>query len=351
MGLGISGSLISECGVNNQLDCLNNIGGLLSFERKIKGVGLYPLKGTGLSVLQVNVGKVCNLACKHCHVGAGPDRKELMGKETFLHCLQAMADEAELQTLDITGGAPELNPYLPWFIKEAAGLGRKIKVRSNLTVLEQEENAYLAEFFASHRVEVVASLPYYQGKKVDIQRGKGVFDASVRVIRRLNELGYGQEGTQLELSLVYNPGGAFLPPAQHAMEADYRRELLRRYGITFNRLLTITNVPLGRFLEFLIQSENLTGYMGRLVGVFNPAAAARVMCRSQISVGWDGRLYDCDFNQMLGLGCCPEVPGHIKDFRPGALQNRRIAVGNHCYACTAGAGSSCGGAMAEPGKS
>jgi len=218
-------------------------------------------------------------------------------------------------------------------------------VRTNLTLLDRPDYAHLAEFFASQGVEVVASLPYYLGRNTDRQRGDGVFDATVRVLRRLNELDYGLEQGGLTLDLVYNPGGAFLPPAQHAVEADFRRELLRRHGIVFTNLFTITNVPVGRFLRFLSESGNLEEYLDRLAGAFNPAAAGQVMCRSMIAVGGDGRLYDCDFNQMLDLPCAPEVPGHIDEFDLAALSSRRIILENHCYACTAGAGSSCGGAV------
>jgi len=256
-------------------------------------------------------------------------------------------DDTDIPTLDITGGAPELNPHLPWFIDEAVKLGRRVIVRTNLTVLDLDEYVHLAEFYASRRVELTASLPYYRESNTDRQRGEGVFNTSVRVLKRLNALGYGCGQSRLQLNLVYNPAGAFLPPAQHAVEADFRREMMRRYGIVFNQLFTITNVPAGRFLGFLLDSGNLEEYLDRLSGAFNPRAAVRVMCRNQISVGWDGRLYDCDFNQALGLTCNPEVPGHIHDFDLASLQSRPIVLDNHCYACTAGFGSSCGGAVVE----
>ncbi|KAF1085524.1 Antilisterial bacteriocin subtilosin biosynthesis protein AlbA [Sporotomaculum syntrophicum] len=329
-----------------QLHYLNDIENLVPFERRIKETGLFPLTADDISVLQVNVGKVCNLSCKHCHVNAGPNRTESMSRETMTRCLDVLAGNTGITTLDITGGAPELNPHLPWFIEQAAGMGRKVMLRTNLTVLEQEQTAYLAEYYAAQRVEIIASLPYYQGKTADRQRGQGVFEASIRVLKHLNELGYGQAGSPLQLNLAYNPGGAFLPPDQQAIEADYHRELADRYGVVFNRLYTLTNMPLGRFLVFLQQSGNSDRYLERLAGAYNPVAVTRVMCRNMISVGWDGRLYDCDFNQALGLLCAPDVPGHIDDFDLEALQNRRIVVANHCYACTAGAGSSCGGAIA-----
>lgn len=311
------------------------------FIDKMKEAALYPLQSREISVLQVNVGKVCNLTCKHCHVEAGPARTESMSKEIMAHCLEVLA-QTPIGTLDITGGAPELNPHLPWFIESAVRMGKKVMVRTNLTVLELPEYRHLMEFYAQQEVEIVASLPYYLEKNTDRQRGEGVFNSSIKVLQRLNSLGYGQEG--LRLTLVYNPGGAFLPPDQQAVETDFKRELRRRYGIVFNNLFTITNVPVGRFLKFLKETGNLAGYYERLAKAFNPAAAANVMCRNLISVGWDGRLYDCDFNQMLGLTCKQGLPSHIKDFDFARLQKREIILENHCYACTAGAGSSCGGA-------
>jgi len=314
------------------------------FYQRLQAAGLFPLKSTGLSTLQVNVGRVCNMSCKHCHMDAGPERTESMSRETMSLCLAVLRD-ADIATLDITGGAPELNPYLPWLIEEAVKLERQVMVRTNLTVLDLDDYAHLAEFYASRQVELIASLPYYREKNTDRQRGAGVFNTSIRVLKRLNRLGYGLEQGQMRLNLVYNPSGAFLPPAQYALEADFRRELRRRYGITFSQLFTITNVPAGRFLGFLLDSGNLAKYLERLSDAFNLAAVARVMCRSQISAGWDGRLYDCDFNQALGLTCAPGVPGHIRDFDLASLQRRPITLGNHCYACTAGFGSSCGGAV------
>ncbi len=323
-----------------QLAYLNELPDITPFAEKIKETGLYPLTSGKIQTLQVNIGKVCNLACKHCHVEAGPHRTEVMDKETMAQCLQVLA-EAEIPTLDITGGAPELNPHLPWFIEQAAKLNCRLIVRTNLTVLNLPDYRGMMEFYAANGVELVSSLPYYREKNTDKQRGDGVFQHSLNILRHLNSLGYGQKGSPLTLNLVYNPGGAFLPPAQHAIEADFRRELWERYGIVFNNLFTITNVPVGRFLTFLHQSGNLPCYMTRLANAFNPAAAARVMCREMLSVGWDGQLYDCDFNQMLGLNC---QPGHIRDFNLEALQQRQIVLHNHCYACTAGSGSGCGGA-------
>jgi radical SAM/Cys-rich protein len=296
-----------------------------------------------ITVLQVNVGKLCNQTCHHCHVDAGPDRREIMTRETAEFCIAALA-ASKIPTLDITGGAPELNPNFRWLVEQARNLGRKVMDRCNLTVLQLPSQSDLAEFLAHHQVEVVASLPYFLQEKTDAQRGAGVFEKSIDAIWKLNALGYGKEGTGLLLNLVYNPVGAFLPPAQHAIEADFRRELLRRHGVLFNSLYTITNMPISRFLEFLVRSGNYDRYMEKLVNAFNPAAAQAVMCRSTLSVGWDGALYDCDFNQMLDLKVAGSLPQHIRDFRPEALSGRCIVLGQHCYGCTAGAGSSCGGA-------
>jgi radical SAM/Cys-rich protein len=314
-----------------------------SFAETLRSAGLYPLFAGEITVLQVNVGKLCNQTCHHCHVDAGPDRREVMTRETAELCIAALA-ASSISTLDITGGAPELNPNFRWLVEQARDLGRKVMDRCNLTVLLLPSQSDLAEFLASHQVEVVASLPYFLQEKTDAQRGAGVFDKSIEAIRKLNTVGYGQDGSGLRLNLVYNPVGAFLPPAQHAIEADFRRELLRRHSVVFNSLYTITNMPISRFLEFLLRSGNYDRYMEKLVNAFNPAAAQSVMCRNMLSVGWDGALYDCDFNQMLDLKVSASLPQHIRDFRPEGLSGRSVVLGQHCYGCTAGAGSSCGGA-------
>jgi len=253
--------------------------------------------------------------------------------------------QTDIPTVDITGGAPELNPNFRWLVEQARALGRHVIDRCNLTVLLLKPQAGLAEFLASNRVEVMASLPYFQSSQTDAQRGNGVFDKSILAMQMLNRLGYGVEGSGLALNLVHNPVGAFLPPKQDAAEAQFRRELSRRHGVTFNHLYTITNMPISRFLEFLIQSGNYEGYMERLANAFNPAAAAGVMCRYTLSVGWEGTLYDCDFNQMLDLPLGNGAPRHIRDFDIAKLNTRRIVTANHCYGCTAGSGSSCGGAV------
>jgi radical SAM/Cys-rich protein len=328
-----------------QLRALAGLQGLPPFAQKMREAKLFPLTAVGISVLQINVGKLCNQTCAHCHVDAGPDRREIMSEETAALCIRALA-ATDIPTVDITGGAPELNPAFRWLVEQATALGRHVMDRCNLTVLALPREAGLAEFLAAHGVEVIASLPHYRARSADAQRGHGVFETSVAVLRRLNELGYGHPGSGLVLNLVCNPVGAFLPPPQAAAEAQFRRELERRHGVVFNRLYTIANMPISRFLEFLLASGNYEGYMERLVTAFNPAAAAGVMCRHTISVGWDGRLYDCDFNQMLDLAVGHGAPGHIRDFDAAALARRRIVTANHCYGCTAGRGSSCGGSLA-----
>ncbi len=315
------------------------------FERQIEQAGLSPLRATGITIFQINVGKLCNQTCKHCHVDAGPDRTERMSRETAELCIAALAG-TDIPTVDITGGAPELNPNFRWLVEQARGLNRHVMDRCNLSVLLLPSQNDLADFLARHRVEIVASLPYYRASQTDAQRGDGVFDKSIEGLRLLNGLGYGRPDSGLALNLVYNPVGAFLPPKQEAIEAQFRKELKARHGIEFNHLYTITNMPISRFLEFLVESGNFEGYMERLATAFNPVAAANVMCRSMLSVGWDGRLYDCDFNQMLDLPIGDGAPNHIRHFDMARLTTRQIVTRNHCYGCTAGSGSSCGGAVA-----
>jgi radical SAM/Cys-rich protein len=316
-----------------------------TFEQSLAGCGLQPLRATGIEVLQINVGKLCNQTCKHCHVDAGPDRREQMSRETAERCMEILAASA-IGVVDITGGAPELNPNFRYLVETSRSLGRHVMDRCNLSILLVPSQNDLVDFLAAHQVEVIASLPYFQAAQTDAQRGAGVFDKSIEALRKLNAAGYGQPDSPLKLNLVYNPAGAFLPPPQQQIENDFRRELGRRYGIVFHRLYTITNMPVSRFLEFLLRSGNFDRYMDRLVQAFNPAAAAGVMCRSMLSVGWDGTLYDCDFNQMLDLTVDHGSPKHIRDFDWQALAGRRIVNHEHCYGCTAGHGSSCGGATA-----
>jgi radical SAM/Cys-rich protein len=315
-----------------------------AFADRLREHGLFPLRPTATTVLQVNVGKMCNQTCRHCHVDAGPDRKEIMTRDTMQLCLEALQQSPQITTVDLTGGAPEMNPDFRWFVQELSKLGRQVIVRCNLTILLANKKYHdLPEFFRQHRVHVVSSLPYFQASRTDAQRGDGVFDKSIKALRMLNEAGYGMEGGGLPLDLVYNPSGAFLPSGQASLEAEFRRRLRNGYGIEFNSLFCITNLPVSRYLDYLVQSGNYEGYMGKLVSAFNPAAAAGVMCRSTVSVGWDGYLYDCDFNQMLELKVERSSPQHIRDFDAATLDQRSIVLNQHCYGCTAGAGSSCGG--------
>jgi radical SAM/Cys-rich protein len=309
------------------------------FEARLNEAGLFPLSTTGITVLQMNLGRRCNQTCAHCHVDAGPDRTEVMPREIVDLCLEALA-KSDIPTLDITGGAPEMHPEFRYLVREGRRLGRHLMDRCNLTLLKLPNYSDIPELLAEHQVEVVASLPYYLPKQTDAQRGEGVFDDSILMLKRFNELGYGREGSPLKLTLVTNPVGAFLPPKQGPLEAEWKRELKRRYGVVFNNLYTITNMPISRFLEFLEKSGNLEAYMGKLVQAFNPVAAAGVMCRYTLSVGWDGQLYDCDFNQMLDLTVDPRAPRHIRDFHFGKLASRDVVVAPHCFGCTAGGGSS-----------
>jgi len=316
------------------------------FATALAGAGLHPLRATGLRVLQINVGKVCNQTCGHCHVDAGPDRRERMTRETAESCMAALASAPSIDTVDVTGGAPELNECFRFLVERSRALGRHVIDRCNLTVLLLPSQGDLAEFLAAHRVQVIASLPYHRPAQTDAQRGEGVFEKSIAAIRKLNALGYGDPSSGLELDLVYNPVGAFLPPRQGAIEAQFRRELQQRWGVAFDRLFTITNMPISRFLDFLVTSGNDAAYLQRLSGAFNPAAAAGVMCRGMVSVAWDGTLHDCDFNQMLDLAVDGAAPQHVRDFDAARLGRRTVVTGNHCYGCTAGAGSSCGGVVA-----
>ena len=291
-----------------------------------------------LRVLQVNIGSLCNLSCTHCHINAGPNRKEIMTREIMTHILRILPN---FETLDITGGAPEMNPNFRFLVDEAAKLGVHIIVRSNLVIMLQKGYEDIPAFLADRNIEIAASLPCYTEENCDSMRGKGTFNAAISVLKTLNALGYGHDEKHI-LDLVYNPGGAFLPPNQSGLEAEYKSRLMSEYGISFTHLFTITNNPIGRFGEFLRRTGNYDRYMTRLFDSFNPSAAENMMCRFQLSVGWDGRLYDCDFNQPLGLTI--DGPENIRDL--DGIHSRRIRFGNHCYACTAGSGSSCGGATA-----
>jgi len=313
------------------------------FDERLAAAGLAPLHATGIDVFQVNVGKLCNQACRHCHVDAGPDRTEVMSHATAELCLEAIA-KTDASVVDITGGAPELAPVFRFLVEGARALGRRVMDRCNLSVLLLPGQTDLGAFLAAHEVEVVASLPSFLEGPTDAQRGAGVFEGSIRALKLLNGLGYGRPGSGLVLDLVHNPVGAFLPPPQAETERRFKAELERRHGIVFDRLFTITNMPISRYLEYLRTSGNFEAYMERLASAFNPAAAAGVMCRTTISVGYDGTLYDCDFNQMLDLPVGFGAARHVRDLDPAALRGRRIVTARHCFGCTAGSGSSCGGA-------
>jgi len=317
-----------------------------SFDDTLAERGHGSLVAKSLSILQVNMGKVCNQTCHHCHVDAGPQRTESMTKATIDQVLDALDRAPGISTVDITGGAPEMNPHFEYLVRECRVRGRKIIDRCNLTVFYVKGKSHLPEFLAEHEVEVIASLPCYEEANVDQQRGQGVFNRSITAIKTLNNLGYGKKGTGLRLHLVYNPLGPSLPPSQCELEQDYKEELMKRYGIQFNQLLTITNMPISRFMDDLRESGQVDSYYTLLVNSFNNATVEDLMCRSLISVGWDGRLFDCDFNQMLDLPLQDGSPQWIGDFNLSTLEERRIVVGSHCFGCTAGSGSSCGGAIA-----
>ncbi|MCP9453023.1 MAG: arsenosugar biosynthesis radical SAM protein ArsS [Nitrospira sp.] len=339
--LGRSSPLASPA---EQLRVLDQPSGPLPFDLRLHQAGLFPLHATGITVLQLNLGKLCNQTCRHCHVDAGPDRPESMSREIAEQCLSVLA-RTDIPTVDLTGGAPELNPNFRWLVERARALERHVIDRCNLSVLLLPSQADLVHFLAEHRVEVIASLPSFRAGQTDTQRGEGVFEKSIEALRLLNRAGYGRPESGLVLNLVHNPVGAFLPPKQAAVEAQFKRELRTKHGIEFNRLYTITNMPISRFLAFLLESGNYEQYMTRLANAFNPIAAAGVMCRYTLSVGWDGTLYDCDFNQMLDLPVSHGAPRHIRDFDPTRLHRRQIVTRNHCYGCTAGTGSSCGGSV------
>jgi radical SAM/Cys-rich protein len=333
-----------------QLEVLNgelfSSGELPYFKDKIAESGQFPLKPKTLEVLQINVGYMCNQVCAHCHVDAGPDRKEIMTRETMEQCLEVIRNTGA-HTLDLTGGAPEMNPDFRWFVEEASKAGiQDFIVRSNLTIILANKKYHdLPEFFKKHNVHVVSSMPHYTRGKTDKQRGDGVFDKSIKALQMLNEVGYGKPDSDLRLDLVYNPSGAFLPSDQAAMERDFKKALKEDFDIDFHNLFAITNLPISRFLDYLIASDNYEDYMYSLVEAYNPAAVQNVMCTNTISVSWDGWLYDCDFNQMLDLKVASKVK-HIKDYNDDLLNDREIVISQHCYGCTAGAGSSCQGTVA-----
>ncbi len=315
------------------------------FKDSLKETGLFPLKTSGFNIFQINIGKMCNQTCKHCHVDAGPDRKEIMTQETMQICLDILAYNPEFTIVDLTGGAPEMNPLFRWFVEEIHKLNRHIIVRCNLTIIVANKKYNdLPEFFKKHNVEVVSSLPFYSKDRTDKQRGDGVFEDSIRALKLLNQVGYGIQNSGLQLNLVYNPAGAFLPASQESLEQQFKSSLLINFGIEFNQLYTITNMPISRYLDYLLVTGNYDSYMNKLISSFNPMAATFVMCRNTLSIGWDGYIFDCDFNQMLDLKVeCKS--NHISEFNAEELHNRNIVINQHCYGCTAGSGSSCGGSL------
>ncbi len=318
------------------------------FVQKIAEAGYQQLLPSRIDIFQVNIGKLCNQTCAHCHVDAGPDKKaENMSRETLEICLDILS-RYDIQTVDITGGAPEMNPHFRWFVESCRKLGKTVMDRCNLTIIKANKKYHdLPQWFAEHQVHIVSSLPSFSKGQTDAQRGDGVFEDSIEALQLLNAVGYGQEGSGLMLDLVYNPSGAFLPSGQDSLEKEFKRQLKRKYNIDFNRLFAITNMPISRFLDYLIESKNYEDYMTELVNAFNPAAIANVMCRNTISVSWDGYMYDCDFNQMLDLKvAAPDGATHISQFDYEKLAQRSIVLNQHCFGCTAGAGSSCGGEVA-----
>lgn len=328
----------------SQIDILTEKGFPL-FQEKMQNAHLFPLKPTKIAIFQVNLGKMCNQTCKHCHVDAGPDRKEIMTQETMAQCLAILA-KTDIPTVDLTGGAPEMNPHFRWFVEECYKLGKKVMVRCNLTIIVANKKYHdLPQFFQKNEVEVVSSLPFYNKSRTDSQRGDGVFEDSIKALNMLNEVGYGKENTGLVLNLVYNPAGAFMPAAQSDLEKQFKSALKKDFNIDFNNLFAITNMPISRFLDYLMVSGNYENYMEKLINAFNPIAAEGVMCRNTISVGWDGKLYDCDFNQMLDLEIDLPTVKSIWDFDLAALNTRNVVLNQHCYGCTAGSGSSCGGSL------
>ncbi|WP_417290369.1 arsenosugar biosynthesis radical SAM (seleno)protein ArsS [Corallibacter sp.] len=333
----------------HQLEILSNgifkNGDLPKFKDKISETNQYPLKSEKLEILQINVGYMCNQVCTHCHVDAGPDRKEIMTKNTMLQCLDVIKN-SNIHTVDLTGGAPEMNPNFRWFVEEASKAGiQDFIVRSNLTIIRANKKHYdLPDFFKKHNIHVVSSMPHWTKGKTDKQRGDGVFSKSIEALKDLNKVGYGKPNSDLRLDLVYNPSGAFLPANQSAMEQDFKKALNDDFGIQFHNLFAITNLPISRFLDYLIASENYEDYMYNLVESYNASAVKNVMCTNTLSVSWNGYLYDCDFNQMLNLPVNSSIK-HISEYNEALLYKRNIAVSQHCYGCTAGAGSSCQGSV------
>jgi len=338
-------TLQARLSLKSQLDLLNNSAqNGTSFVSKMKEIGAFPLKPKGLEILQINVGYMCNMECTHCHVDSSPRRKEITPKHILQKCLDVIDATPTIKTVDLTGGAPEMNPDFQWLIEELAKRNVETIVRSNLTILVEGKFKSYPEFMAKHKVTIVSSLPCYTEENTDAQRGDGTFNRSIQALKILNELGYGRQ-KELPLHLVYNPGGASIAPSQAKLEDDYKRELGERFDIQFHNLYTITNLPVSRFLEYLEANDKTESYIELLANSFNPYAATEVMCTNTLSVDWNGNLFDCDFNQILKLPVAVKVSRNIMDFNADELSTRSIVFNQHCFGCTAGEGSSCQGAL------
>lgn len=328
-----------------QLAKLTKIEDFASFEDKLKVSNVYPLKASEVEILQMNICRKCNLYCKHCHVNAGFHRSETMSREIIEYCIDAVKSNHKIHTIDITGGAPEMNEDLEWLLSKVSKLEKRVVVRSNLIILLERDYFKYIDVYTENKVEIVGSLPDYKAEKTDRQRGNNSFQKSIEVLKKLNRKGYGKKGTDLILNLVHNPVGAYLPGSQKVLENEYRRRLKKEYDIDFSNLYCITNMPVGRYLDYLMKSDNFYDYLTELHINYNTAAVPNVMCRTTVSVDNNGKLYDCDFNQMLELPISVTGYDHIAKFNHKVLSDRRIAIGNHCYGCTSGAGSSCQGCI------
>jgi len=336
---------VCQLQVLDQMPLVNPDGSRAEFEATLAAHQCPELRPTDLAIFQMNLGKLCNMSCRHCHVDAGPDRgREVMDRATIDACLAAL-DRTDAHTVDLTGGAPEMNPHFAYLVDELVARGKHVLDRCNLTILLASGYTHLPQWLAARGVEIVCSLPHYRMRNTDAQRGDGTFEKSITALRRLNAAGYGEGDPRRKLTLVSNPAGAFLAGDQCSMEREWRRELERLHDIRFDTLITLNNMPIARYLEWLQDTDNLQEYAESLLAAFNPATIDGLMCRNTISVGWQGGVFDCDFNQMLAIGT--EGTGHISDFDAGRFADRRIRTARHCYGCTAGAGSSCGGALAE----
>ena len=340
----MSNTITKKLTIKEQNSILTNAAQSTNFALKLKDINLFPLTPTDLEILQINLGYLCNLECNHCHVDASPRRKEITTQDVLNKCLDVIDSVKTIHTVDLTGGAPEMNPDFEWLLDELSKRNVEVLVRSNLTILVEGKFKSYPELLAKHKVTIVSSLPCYTEENVDAQRGDGVFTKSIKALQILNKLGYGSN-SKLKLHLVYNPGGASIAPNQSALHADYTKELKEKYNIVFNELYTITNLPISRFLEYLLAENKFETYMDVLANSFNPSAAQNVMCRNTLSVDYDGNIYDCDFNQILKLEIASKKTKNIMDFDYQDLQNREIVVNQHCFGCTAGEGSSCQGAL------